>query len=302
MVADDDERPTSARPWFAYVNLMEAHAPYDPPLRFSPVIQGDNGSGRLGTLMSQFRQVPLRVHPTPGYLRHIGSLYRASTQYQDWLVGRFVDHALSYERPLVLVVVGDHGENLGDHGLFSHHSSLHDTLLHVPLLIWSSDGAFGQARIGDPISTLGLSAWLQACAAGAPSEPPQPDGAVVSEYESTAHHTALPLELRARESIEGALPALVNSPGFAVHAGNLKYVSVDGTADRIYDLAADPMEKTNLLEKDPGLAHRFEAFRSDWLERRAKQPTYSETWDASDITPQSEEEIAEQLRVLGYIE
>jgi arylsulfatase A-like enzyme len=32
-------------------------------------------------------------------------------------------------------VVGDHGENIGDHGLMDHQYSLHDTLLHVPLIV-----------------------------------------------------------------------------------------------------------------------------------------------------------------------
>src|SRR4029077_14279807 len=35
----------------------------------------------------------------------------------------------------LLIITSDHGENIGDHGLMSHAYSLHDTLIHVPLLV-----------------------------------------------------------------------------------------------------------------------------------------------------------------------
>src|SRR5262245_7906408 len=38
------------------------------------------------------------------------------------------------ERTL-LIITSDHGENIGDHGLMSHAYSLHDTLIHVPLIV-----------------------------------------------------------------------------------------------------------------------------------------------------------------------
>src|SRR5207244_8717283 len=35
----------------------------------------------------------------------------------------------------MLIITSDHGETIGDHGLMSHAYSLHDTLIHVPLLV-----------------------------------------------------------------------------------------------------------------------------------------------------------------------
>ena len=40
-------------------------------------------------------------------------------------------------RPLLLVVTGDHGEALGDHGELTHGLFAYEATLHVPLLIWS---------------------------------------------------------------------------------------------------------------------------------------------------------------------
>ena len=36
----------------------------------------------------------------------------------------------------LVIVTADHGEELGDHGLYGHASSLYDGEIHVPLLIW----------------------------------------------------------------------------------------------------------------------------------------------------------------------
>ena len=35
----------------------------------------------------------------------------------------------------MVVITSDHGENVCDHGLMDHQFSLHQTVLHVPLLV-----------------------------------------------------------------------------------------------------------------------------------------------------------------------
>src|SRR3989442_4094251 len=35
----------------------------------------------------------------------------------------------------IVAIAGDHGENIGDHHMMDHKLSVHDTLLHVPLLL-----------------------------------------------------------------------------------------------------------------------------------------------------------------------
>lgn len=47
----------------------------------------------------------------------------------------------------LFVVVGDHGESFGEHGLFVHNSSMHDEEVAVPLVFWSEDGRLGHRLI-----------------------------------------------------------------------------------------------------------------------------------------------------------
>jgi phosphoglycerol transferase MdoB-like AlkP superfamily enzyme len=67
--------------------------------------------------------------------------YRAALAYSDTLLGKLVE--LLGQRGLLqdtlLVVVGDHGEAFGEHGVYAHNSSLYFEETAVPLLFWSSD-------------------------------------------------------------------------------------------------------------------------------------------------------------------
>ncbi|MFQ5668653.1 MAG: sulfatase-like hydrolase/transferase, partial [Candidatus Binatia bacterium] len=63
-------------------------------------------------------------------------------------VGRY-DHAL-------IVVVADHGESFGEHGLVSHGPWLYEELLHVPLLVRFPGGRDGGRVVDTPVSLVDL--------------------------------------------------------------------------------------------------------------------------------------------------
>ena len=54
---------------------------------------------------------------------------------------------LGLMKDTLFVVVGDHGESFGEHGLFVHNSSMYDEEVTVPLVFWSEDGRLGRHRI-----------------------------------------------------------------------------------------------------------------------------------------------------------
>jgi arylsulfatase A-like enzyme len=286
-------------PWFAFVNLMEVHTPYDPPIRFHPVFDRA-GSRRIRLPRYQIMQGPLRARPSRGYLAAIRSLYAACGRYEDWLVGGFVEAVKQGTGPSVVVVVSDHGENLGEHGLFGHHSSLHETLLHVPLVVAGHRHALGEGRVDRPVSIKGLADWLIGVVDGEDS-PMDAHGPVVSEYESTSRHTPTPHELRDRmeEGNGSRLPALVHQPGVAVRDGDRKYVVTEDGRQALHDLDADPGEESNLLGPDAGAGAEMAALIAvveAWRRRRA------DTQPIPGGADFAEGEIAEHLRVLGYIE
>jgi choline-sulfatase len=107
-VVRDAERWLDAHgrgPRFAWVHLYDPHDPYEPPPPYSQTYKERPYDGEiayadsaLGTLLA--------------YLKKTGA----------------------YENALI-VVVGDHGEGLGEHGEDTHGIFLYDSTLHVPLII-----------------------------------------------------------------------------------------------------------------------------------------------------------------------
>ncbi len=92
------------KPFLLWVHLYDAHHPYNPP--------------------SPYRE-KYRTH-----------LYDGGIAFVDAQVGRLVASLKAkgiYDRTLV-VVAGDHGEGLGEHGEKTHGFFIYDTTLHVPLI------------------------------------------------------------------------------------------------------------------------------------------------------------------------
>jgi arylsulfatase A-like enzyme len=283
-------------PLFVFVNLMETHAPLDPPRPYYPWpgwrrFRTRRLAGGPDQGLSYNAGV---VAPGPGYAEALRPLYSACARYEDHVLGQFLEAVEGRGRPTLVVVVADHGEHLGEHGLFNHNSSLHQPLLHVPLVAWARKLTLGTGRIEEPVSLLGLASWLRDLTDGE-SRVMRGIGPVVSEYEGTARHNGIPRHIEEGIGEGLAVPPLVFHPGLAVRSGSLKYVAVGNGDEALYDLDADPGEDHNLLGGRPDAAAEFRPFRDAWEERRSGRPTY----ESGDL---AEGQIAEHLRELGYIE
>jgi arylsulfatase A-like enzyme len=283
-------------PLFALVNLMEMHAPLSPPRPYYPFPPWR----RIGTrTLAGGPQLALNMGvrtASPKYVRTLRELYQSCARYEDHLLGSFVRAVEERGRPTVLVMVADHGEHLGEHGLFNHNSSLRQTLLHVPLAVWGHRIDLGPAEIEDAVSLLKLPGWLVGLADG-DGTVLSANGAVVSEYEGTIQHCGLPDDIA--EGIKHVdpshLPSLAFHGGVAVRRGPFKYVAISNGDEALYELEADPREERNILGERPDAASPFHPYRDQWLERRAHRPEYG----AGDLAAG---QIAEHLRELGYIE
>jgi len=92
--------------WFAWVHVYDPHAPYAPPVPF------DDGS--------------------------IESAYAAEVAYVDAALAPLLDLARSHDA--IVVVTGDHGESLGEHGEATHGVFAYAATLNVPLIVAGLEG------------------------------------------------------------------------------------------------------------------------------------------------------------------
>lgn len=77
------------------------------------------------------------VSLTTDDVAYLKGTYAASVVYMDWYLGRMFQelerHSLLHNS--IIVVLSDHGEDLMEHGFFNHRQSLHNSNVHVPLMV-----------------------------------------------------------------------------------------------------------------------------------------------------------------------
>lgn len=124
-------------PWFFFANYMDAHT----PLR--NLIQHDRSLHAVPNSWSstQINKWELNKDElaTEEYTQNYRDVYGASIDYLDRRVSDLVDRLqAATDRETTVVVVSDHGHNLGyeaDGGLFHHTSSMSEGVMHTPLEI-----------------------------------------------------------------------------------------------------------------------------------------------------------------------
>jgi arylsulfatase A-like enzyme len=210
------------------------------------------------------------VEPVLGGQR---DLYDGEVAYLDRQIGRLLGFLESRGllENTVLVVVADHGESLGEHGILFRHVGLHDTTTHVPLMIrWPGPDREGR-RIEGLVQTIDLfPTILEAAGLSVPPQDGQDLGktrrAVFAEH---ADH----------------LGAMVRNRDF-------KYIqSPDGPS--LYDLKADPGETRNLAGRGLAVERELSELLRRWQADRRAHP------EARPVEPTDEEKA--RLKALGYV-
>lgn len=321
-----DRRGDDDGPWLAYLNFMEAHTPRIPAMEARRKVMDDDAIA----LSLRTDQAHINLHfynfgkytYTDAELAAINGVYDATLVELDEVTGRLLD-ALEKRDLLedtIVVIVSDHGENLGDHGMFNHRFGLWDTLAHVPLIVRYPKG-MAPGRVAEAVSTQDVFATLlQLTGLPEPAGPPRGPGlcrldgagacpdARPRPPRTTPPVTtmALPLE-REIKSVQQVHPDVEIGPwlrsGHAIHGQPHKLVRYDGGDRALYDVAADPGEREDLLARLPGEAARLEEALDA---RNAGVPPYDPKLRTDADEPRnvraSQAELRSQLEALGYIQ
>jgi arylsulfatase A-like enzyme len=114
--------------YFAWIHYYDPHAPYTPPLTHRVRVQGPAERAS----------------------------YCGEVSYMDASIGALLDEleAAGLLADTLVVVAGDHGEALGDHGERTHGAYCYDATMRVPLIVWGADGAPAGERRTDAVSVV----------------------------------------------------------------------------------------------------------------------------------------------------
>lgn len=133
-------RERDDRPFFLFLNYLDAHRPYVPPpeheRRFAPEGSKVRWVGFLPGGVSEKFMRRETSGPQP-WREHLVGLYDAELAYLDGELSRLLDELQRqpwWDNTLV-IILSDHGEAFAEHGLLEHGTSVYDTQVRVPLFI-----------------------------------------------------------------------------------------------------------------------------------------------------------------------
>jgi arylsulfatase A-like enzyme len=282
------------RPFFLFVHMFDVHSDYTPPPPFNTLFDPGyrgwvDGVGVIGDT---------RFGPgtKPRDLAHLVALYDGGIRFTDLYLGKILDRvrALGVLDDTIVVVTADHGEEFLEHGVLTHRTNLYDTTLLVPLVIRfprrvpAGTVVPQQVRLMDvPATILGLAGVM-----------PPPRFARVHLGDPRVCTDLSPLIGRHPRK-RPALPAFADLEGrlAAIRTDRYKLIIPvrDPASAELYDLEADPGERTNVAARLPALTDEL---RHDLLEwRRA--------WAASGAAARPltlDRQMIRRLRSLGYVQ
>ena len=196
------------QPFFAWVHLYDAHAPYEPPAPFD----------------ARFKASP----------------YDGEVAYVDACIGRLVAalEASSRLDRTIVAVVGDHGESLGEHGEQEHGMFLYEGVLRIPWILRLPGRAHAglvvaeQVRAIDVLPTLAALAGMPVPRGDGESVAPVIDGKARRDPPASYAETWYPRWHYGWSELT------------AIRAEGRKYIAAPRA--ELYDLRADAAERSNL--------------------------------------------------------
>lgn len=244
-------------PFFAWVHYMEAHAPYEPPEPERSRFVSDPYQGEIATMDRAFGELMAA-------LKERGAL----------------DNTL-------VIVVADHGEDLGDHGEGTHGLFVYQSTLHVPFIV-AGPGVQAGKVIDAPVGLVDVMPTLIDALGLAPLTPC--DGLSLWPALSVGQ----PLDATRTLIAETFGPRYDYgwSELRALKSGSTKLI--EAPRPELYSLASDPGERQDLAAAQPARVTELRTSLAAFIERMGREgmePT------KTDLTA----EEREALGSLGYL-
>jgi len=287
-----ENREARRQPFFLFINYFEPHLPYHPPEPERTRLIGPGADPRRVARLSRLSH-PEEMRFIMGIsdldgedLALLNALYDGEIAYVDRKVGEILDtlRGLGILDRTVIAVAGDHGENIGDHGMMDHKLSVHDTLLHVPLLLRYPPRVPPGQVVPAAVQLHDLHPTILALAgvpppaatpieavplpgAGVPTPGRDPAGPIVAEF------VGPPVEFL--DVLEDLFPGqdlsrfdrklvALRQGGWKIHWGS------DGR-HALFHVVEDPGETRDLATAETGRVQAFENLVDAWLRRDTRR-------------------------------
>ncbi|MBF9033435.1 choline-sulfatase [Rhodobacterales bacterium HKCCE2091] len=188
-------------------------------------------------------------------IRRSRRAYFANISYLDNKIGGILDVLERTRQEAVVVFVSDHGDMLGERGLWFK-MCFYEGSARVPLMV--AGPGFAPGLVDTPVSTIDVTPTLAALAGvDMDAVAPWTEGVDLAPIAGGAARGPVAMEYAAEASI---------SPLVCLRRGKWKYTNCALDPEQLFDLDADPHELTDLAE-DPAHRDTLETFRIAAAER-----------------------------------
>ena len=204
--------------------------------------------------------------------------YYACISYVDAQIGKLVDalEKSGHLKNTVIVLWGDHGWHLGDHGLWNKHTNF-EQATHVPMLVIDPSSPAAQ-KVSSPVEYLSIYPTL--CDLAGLKQPSDLDGeslaAVVKDKKNAIHMKPYAVSQYPR----------TGKMGYSLRDGRFRYtvwVAWDGNtsdadkvyAEELYDYEKDPHETVNVVKKSE-YADALQQMKKYWEEHKKNRMLVSQ--------------------------
>lgn len=270
---------------FKGLNPQEAQRPAEETVaEFSEWIQTHKGGSFFSWVHFYDPHEPY-TPPEPYKTEYASSLYDGEIAYMDENIGKVLKKLkdLNLNDNTIIIVVGDHGESLGQHQEITHAMFVYNATQHVPLIV-HIPGEHKQ-RIKEVVRLMDIA-------------PTVADLTNVTFPEAIQGVSLLPM-MNAQEKkerfaySESLYPELHYgwSPVVAITTNQYKFINVP--KPELYDRITDPQETKNLIQEKASIAKVLKGE----LEEMNKKYARSDIGGLQKMDPETEE----RLRSLGYL-
>ena len=271
------------QPFFLALGFVKPHLPLTAPTKYwdmhDPVkftvikdLDTPHGppayAGKRGHEISNYDPIPADGLPDEATARKLIHGYYAATSYADAQIGRVLGELdrLALTENTIIVLWGDHGWHLGDHGIWTKHTNF-EQANRIPLIISApgiQPGSTGQlTETVDIYPTLADLAGLPA-----PSGPQPIDGLSLKPVLKDT-------SVRIRDHAYHCFPRGEGRMGRAIRTERYRLVEWKrpkqpaGEAEiELYDYQTDPKETENLASKNPEAVKQLRAILARHPEAR----------------------------------
>ena len=227
----------------------------------------------------------------------INARYDAAVRYADAKVGALVSKLQEsglYDRTMI-VALSDHGESLGEHGIYYEHHGLYECTVRIPLLMHVP--GCKSKEIDELVSIMDILPTICDYTEVTPSSEVNGQSLrPIIEDDEEIDRTSILLE----EDNAQRRRAIVTDNWKYIRAlddGVCRYCDCQHSdLEELYNLGKDTEEKQNVIEEYPHLASDLACQMEEQVEKLSEDTPKSD----DTVTYDDEEEMMDRLEALGY--